>query len=156
MTQATTLDELFEMMKRDDPSLGGWDDHLPTFGGSEPPDTAGVWSWDVDRVIVGSCSAELSIEKRWAVYGRQLLERNGIDVSSLWDATTPPHSAAVLIRYNGCEYAIDPTEFTTAENWDSGLVELGSENGSRLWDILEHSDELQAMLIAAVAFEAEE
>ena len=25
----------------------------PTFGGDEPEDTAGVWSWDEDRLLVG-------------------------------------------------------------------------------------------------------
>lgn len=26
---------------------------LPTFGGDEPNDTAGVWSWDAKRLLVG-------------------------------------------------------------------------------------------------------
>ena len=25
----------------------------PTFGGTEPADTMGVWSWDADRLLVG-------------------------------------------------------------------------------------------------------
>lgn len=27
-------------------------DDLPTFGGEEPDDTCGVWSWDADRVLL--------------------------------------------------------------------------------------------------------
>lgn len=29
---------------------------LPTFGGTEPKDTSGVWSWDATRMIVGTGS----------------------------------------------------------------------------------------------------
>lgn len=28
---------------------------LPTFGGEEPADTNGVWSWDSNNLLVGSC-----------------------------------------------------------------------------------------------------
>ena len=29
---------------------------LPTFGGNEPSDTSGVWSWDADSLLVGEGS----------------------------------------------------------------------------------------------------
>lgn len=41
-----------------------WPTDLPTFGGTEPSDTAGVWSWDADRVLVGTCADDLMIEHR--------------------------------------------------------------------------------------------
>jgi hypothetical protein len=31
---------------------------LPTFGGDEPDDTGGVWSWDENRLLVGDGSFE--------------------------------------------------------------------------------------------------
>lgn len=37
---------------------------LPTFGGNEPRDTSGVWSWDETRVLVGDCASELKILQR--------------------------------------------------------------------------------------------
>jgi len=39
-------------------------DALPNFGGSEPLDTRGVWSWDETSLLVGACSDELYIEPR--------------------------------------------------------------------------------------------
>ncbi len=65
------LDELFAAMLRHDPSTGdqpelewtGWSTSLPTFGG-DPFDEVGVWSWDTDRVICGSCADDLAIIPR--------------------------------------------------------------------------------------------
>lgn len=36
-------------------------DELPTFGGPEPEDTEGVWSWDSARLLVGTCSDDFEI-----------------------------------------------------------------------------------------------
>ena len=36
---------------------------LPNYGGEEP-DTDGVWSWDADRLLVGSCADDLEIVTR--------------------------------------------------------------------------------------------
>jgi len=30
-------------------------DNLPVFGGETPANTAGVWSWDETRLLVGAC-----------------------------------------------------------------------------------------------------
>jgi hypothetical protein len=40
-----------------------WSD-LPTFGGNEPSDTVGIWSWDKNSVLVGTCAGDLSLEAR--------------------------------------------------------------------------------------------
>lgn len=40
-----------------------WED-LPTFCDIAPPDTVGVWSWDQDRQIVGTCARDFAIEPR--------------------------------------------------------------------------------------------
>ena len=37
---------------------------LPTFGGTEPSDTTGVWSWDETRMMVGEAFIELEIIER--------------------------------------------------------------------------------------------
>lgn len=37
---------------------------LPTFGGPEPVDTQGVWSYDATRLLVGTCTADLEITNR--------------------------------------------------------------------------------------------
>lgn len=37
---------------------------LPTFGGAEPRNTAGVWSWDATRLLVGTSAADLRIVAR--------------------------------------------------------------------------------------------
>jgi hypothetical protein len=60
---ASSLDELFEQMKNDDPDLPPWDD-LPTFGGPDIQDTEFVWSWDEERKIVGTCSKDIRIVER--------------------------------------------------------------------------------------------
>ncbi len=58
-----TLDELYEMMRNDDPDLPPWDD-LPTFGGSPVEHTVEVWSWDATRKIIGTCSDDIEIVDR--------------------------------------------------------------------------------------------
>ena len=67
--QMNNLVELFEAMKGNDSRTidavgGGWSSSLPTFGGVEPEDTSEVWSWDVDSLIVGTCSDDLEIVSR--------------------------------------------------------------------------------------------
>lgn len=57
---ATSLDELADALNElVDPDVAQevgnyferWD--YPTFGGDEPDDTFGVWSWDEDRMLIG-------------------------------------------------------------------------------------------------------
>jgi len=40
-----------------------WTD-LPTFGGDEPKNTDGIWSWDKCHLIVGTCAHDLEIVER--------------------------------------------------------------------------------------------
>ena len=44
---------------------GCWRSDLPSFGGEAPSDTAGIWSWDEESMIVGSCADDLQIEGRY-------------------------------------------------------------------------------------------
>lgn len=37
---------------------------LPTFGGEEPSDTSGVWSWDKNNLLVGTCVDDMEIVSR--------------------------------------------------------------------------------------------
>ncbi len=68
LTPYNTLNELFEAMQANDPSVldkhGQWSTDLPTFGGPTPTDTHEIWSWDVSYVIVGTCNDDLSLVKR--------------------------------------------------------------------------------------------
>jgi hypothetical protein len=37
---------------------------LQTFGGDEPDSTRGVWSWDAENLLVGTCADDLKIISR--------------------------------------------------------------------------------------------
>ena len=57
----TSLDDLYEGLTSNHATLN---DALPTFGGAEPSDTNGVWSWDPTRLLVGDCLDNLEIIDR--------------------------------------------------------------------------------------------
>jgi len=59
----TTLQELFEAMRANDPNLPEWHD-LPTFGGPDIENTTGVWSWDATHYIEGTCADDLQLVAR--------------------------------------------------------------------------------------------
>lgn len=64
-----SLDDLYIKMLKDHPSVmdkyeNAWSSDLPNFGGEEPDDTEGVWSWDYTRLIVGSSARDLEIITR--------------------------------------------------------------------------------------------
>ena len=69
------LDNLYKKMLIDHPSTldryGSWSSDLPNFGGEEPDDTDGVWSWDETRLIVGSFAGDLAIITREEYAERQ-------------------------------------------------------------------------------------
>lgn len=60
LRQLRNLSELKDFLR----SRGGkevdWTD-LPSFGGEEPRNTAGVWSWDPHCLLVGECARDLEI-----------------------------------------------------------------------------------------------
>ena len=61
------LRDLLEWMKQGDDDGLDWLNRLnliPTFGGDAPDDTTHVWSWDEDRLLVGTCSDEYEIVTR--------------------------------------------------------------------------------------------
>jgi hypothetical protein len=37
---------------------------LPTYGGDEPANTSGIWSWDADRLLIGTCAGDMRIVAR--------------------------------------------------------------------------------------------
>lgn len=49
------LKDLCEFLRGPFGSHVDWDD-LPTYGGKEPADTKGIWSWDPECVLIGSGS----------------------------------------------------------------------------------------------------
>tara|TARA_R110000868_G_scaffold12045_1_gene58478 strand:- start:42 stop:488 length:447 start_codon:yes stop_codon:yes gene_type:complete len=72
---ATSLDDLADILNSH-PSLDELGDGeprldevadlagLPTFGGTEPADTSGIWSWDETRLLVTGGDESFSIEER--------------------------------------------------------------------------------------------
>jgi len=62
-TTAKNLADLFAQMKLRSLDSEDWTS-LPTFGGHEPLDTAGIWSWDATHVLTGTCADDLAIERR--------------------------------------------------------------------------------------------
>lgn len=70
------LDDLYQKMLKDHPSVmdkygNAWSSDLPNFGGEEPGDTDGVWSWDEKRLIIGEFSGDLAIITREEFAERQ-------------------------------------------------------------------------------------
>lgn len=66
---ARSLSDLFERLQKYDaaPDKRGIEvdmTDLPTFSAHEPPHRPGVWSWDRDRWLVGTCVADMEIQPR--------------------------------------------------------------------------------------------
>ena len=65
-----SLEDLLEYLK-------DWNDEytqmmmadLPVFGGEEPSNTSEIWSWDLNNLLVGTCSEDFRIisRKEWGV-----------------------------------------------------------------------------------------
>ena len=58
-----TLDDLLNHIKHeqlDDQTMS----NLPNFGGEMPADTTHIWSWDEDRLLVGTCQDDYEIITR--------------------------------------------------------------------------------------------
>ena len=66
---ARNLSDLVEALRQtrslspEDQAAIDWSE-LPTFGGAEPADTSGVWSWDADSLLVGTCADDLEVVDR--------------------------------------------------------------------------------------------
>ena len=63
MENITNLNELLDYIQNNDIDDREMCD-LPTFGGDAPDDTTHVWSWDEDRLLVGTCSDDYGIMTR--------------------------------------------------------------------------------------------
>lgn len=64
------LDEMLEVMQANAtwPGAPGYGEldwtSLPNFGGPDPDDTDGVWSWDAERLLIGTHSEDMEIVTR--------------------------------------------------------------------------------------------
>lgn len=58
---ATSLEQLANALRA---HHGDWPTKIPTFGGTMPASTDGVWSFDERRVLIGSCGDDLAIVSR--------------------------------------------------------------------------------------------
>ena len=66
---AKTLEDLYDLLRAEDfrvlNAYGDFLANLPTFGGDDPATgTECVWSWDADRLLVGTCRDNLQIVSR--------------------------------------------------------------------------------------------
>jgi len=67
---AGDLDELLDILQRLKETMHAQDfanlnlANLPTFGGATPNDTTGIWSWDEDRLLVGSSVGGMTVTNR--------------------------------------------------------------------------------------------
>lgn len=72
--QAPTLDALLAALRAvedaglDTDEIGADMSALPLFGGDEPASTSEIWSWDADRLLIGTCISDMEIISRadWA------------------------------------------------------------------------------------------
>jgi len=63
----SSLSDLLEAIIIDDERFvtnGDWSSSMPSFGGDEPEETAGVWSWDAESVLIGTCLDDIEIISR--------------------------------------------------------------------------------------------
>ncbi|ADO69388.1 hypothetical protein [Stigmatella aurantiaca] len=60
-----SLDMLADLLHRWGHHLDGlpWTE-LPTFGGTAPPITEGIWSWDETRILTGETASTLTLHPR--------------------------------------------------------------------------------------------
>ena len=96
------LQSLCEAMRNDAAETldnDGWRTDLPTFGGVEPVDTNGVWSWDATHLIVGTCNEDLEIIERHTVQcnrcGETIGQCDAIEIDGYYYCELP---------YGGCSY----------------------------------------------------
>ena len=62
-----TLDQLAQAIKDGVINQHEYDfSDLPNFGGVEPEDTAGIWSWDEDRLLLGEGDLEIVTREEYA------------------------------------------------------------------------------------------
>lgn len=63
ITSATCLEDLLRALLLPGIEDVDWSD-LPVFGGPEPHDTTGIWSWDETRLLVGDSRHNVGIVSR--------------------------------------------------------------------------------------------
>jgi len=78
-------------------------ERLPTFGGKEPAETDGIWSWDEDSLLVCNAACDLVIVDRPS-YEVLDLETNevleGTPSSSLVNKSMESHEGSVWATYD--------------------------------------------------------
>lgn len=92
-------DLLHDMLRMEPHTLdvhGQWRTDLPTFGGEEPDDVEGVWSWDETHLIVGTCANDL-----WAVDRGEQGDNDEPDGAPDGDVFDPELADAAEDRWRG-------------------------------------------------------
>lgn len=101
---AASLDELLDVLRAHDTRDADLSD-LPTFGGEEPSDTMGIFSWDEGRLLIG--------EGGWKLVSRA--EHAGFTVDDLVEAGaegTDDHDTGTVVEISGANVTVA---------WDSGV-----------------------------------
>ena len=88
------LDTLLDAMRANDPSLN-WN-FLPLFGGDAPRDQTQIWSWDHDRLIVGTCPDDVKIISR-TMYKSTIKEITAEESSEESSDVTEIREAAAIL-----------------------------------------------------------
>ena len=90
-------DLLHDMLNMEPHTLdadGRWRTDLPTFGGEEPDDVEGVWSWNETHLIVGTCVGDL-----WTVDRDEQGDNEEPDGEPGWDVFDPELADAAEDRW---------------------------------------------------------
>lgn len=113
-----TLDDLLRAIRAGEQALTT---DLPTFGGTDPVDTRGLWSWDATRLLVGSCADDLQILTRGAYAERQSGRRLVLCRSDMGDGGWSLHAPgssdeAIADGEPDADYLVSgPAEWTGAD-----------------------------------------
>lgn len=122
---ATLLDVIRSLPEDEDHATEHAMTELPTYGGQEPRDTSGVWSWDEKSLLVGRGDGDMTIVSR--------TDRDG------WPDWLRHSLAPRVSLDNGNRYY-------TAVEVDAG--EIPPEMLERLWDALVQTMEDEARELA--------
>jgi len=98
---------------------------LPTFGGAEPPNTDGVWSWDEQRLLVGTCRDDMRIEDRAeSEFGRGLYE---VSLDGVRRGCLRARSAEHAIQIYASESQLDSERLTARLMIESSMRQVAHE-----------------------------
>lgn len=115
---------------------------LPTYGGQAPRDTAGVWSWDETRVLVGQCVSDFEIVSREM--------RGQITLSEGPNKMSPSAMTTFVLSFPSLRKApgVDPWDADLFLSWAVGGLSHGERCAAQfvlgVWNPSSNWDEVAA------------